>query len=416
MRGWLFAFMLIAITFAAAPTVTLPSFDPIENPAFIGAIILLSVAFVALSYAVSSAIQNPQAVAWSKDQLRELVAGVVVVVLVYGAYTTANGLIYGITGHENAVELGSAALDPVINDLKEIYFKLAEAYFSVAVQQGTSVGYTDVLIPKLAFFQPSLFHATDLMPFYGLSPILQSLTLNSQNIMIQILSFKVVKLLLAYIEAVVPAFLLPMGFVFRIFPFTKRVGDTLIALCLGAFFMLPASLIVVGEFRGIVAYEYVPRAIAMDFTDNLDPWFSTGASVALLNGLCENVATRVMIGFGEFFWGIIFALIASAPTLFSTFFYWFNVFVTYIWPWVLFILQYINSWIVMGLIYGTDASAIYDRTIDPIVKVLLPAATEMTIFSVISVITIATITYTGTKSISAALGGEYAFYGISRLM
>jgi hypothetical protein len=53
---------------------------------------------------------------------------------------------------------------------------------------------------------------------------------------------------------------------------------------------------------------------------------------------------------------------------------------------------------------------------DRIATLLLPAVTEATGFSIVSFIIIAIVTFTGTKAISSALGGEYILYGISRFM
>lgn len=417
MRGWLFAFVLLSLAFAATPppAVTLPDLSIENNPGFIGAIIILSISFVALSYAVSSAIQNPSAVAWSKDQLREVVAGVVVIVIVYGACTTANALVSGTTGHSNAVKLGEAVLNPIIGDLEMIYGKIGEAYFSVAVQQGTMVGVVFGLPMKLFWWFPDIYYGRDMMPFYGLSPIMQALNQSSTQVAIQILSFRVVKLFLAYIGAVVPKFLLPVGMAFRVFPFTKRTGDTLIALSLGGLFMLPASLIVVGELKGM-GLGYVDAARSETFYDNVDPRLFGELSGAMISGLCQNTAVKAIFGFGEMFWGLLFALLMSLATLnFAMFYTYFDMFVSLIWPFVIWAVQTTYAGMLVGF-FEADGGEMYDRTIAPIVQDLFPAVAEITVFSVMSIIVIAIITYTGTRAISTAIGGEYSFYGISRMI
>ncbi len=414
----LFAVLLVTLCFASAPPkVELPKLGIAENPAFLGAIILLSVAFAVLSYTISTAIQNASAIAWSKEQLREVIVGVIIVILVYGANVTANEMIKSMTGHNNAVELGSAVLDGLIGDLEMIYGKIGEAYFSVAVQQGMSVSIVEAVPPiKFFFMQPAIYYANDSMPYYGISPVLQMLSQASSQITIQILSFKVLKLLLLYIGGVVPGFLLPIGFAFRVFPMTKRTGDTLIALSLGALFMLPASLVVVGELKEISPLDNVRAAERETFYDNVDPVFFSQASAALITGLCQNTAVKIAFGFGEFFWGTIFGLIASAPEAFTTFFFWFDKFVSMVWPWVIYGLQTLYGLILAGIVHGMDMDSIYARTVKPIVEILMPAVSEITMFSIISIITIATITYTGTKSISTALGGEHTFYGLTRMI
>ena len=61
----------------------------------------------------------------------------------------------------------------------------------------------------------------------------------------------------------------------------------------------------------------------------------------------------------------------------------------------------------------SDSSA---PALKPIPELLLPAVAEATGFSIISLLIVALITFTGTKAISTALGGEYILYGVSRFV
>lgn len=426
MRGLLFAFVLLSIAFAT-PTVNIPNLDPFTNPLLIGAMVILAVSFSALAYAVSTAIQNPSAIAWSKEMVRETVAGVIIVAIVYGAAVTANAMIVEMTGYGNLSEvgsastaLGSAALDPLLSDLEMVYGKVAEAYFSVAVQQGTAISVT-LSVPPIKFFfmQPAIYYARDMMPYYGMSPILQSLTQSAYQLTIQMLSLKLVKIFLVYINSIVPSFLLPLGFVFRIFPLTKKAGDTLIALSLGGLFMLPASLIVVKEMRDLAGFDSASSAVGYvkteKFYENVDPWLFSEQSAALVSGLCQNTAVKIIFGFGEMFWGLIYAIILLLMQNYD-FFGNFNTFVSQIWPWVIYGLQMLYASILTGMSEGIDSGEMYDRTIQPIVQYLFPAVNEITMFSIISIIIIAIITYSGTRAISTALGGEYSFAGITRMI
>jgi len=416
--GLLFAFVLLSLAFAATPPpqVSLPSLDPAENPGFIGAIVLLSIGFVAIAYAVSTSIQNPSAIAWSKDMLRETIVGVIIIVIVYGAVVTANSLISGITGHDNAVELGDASLAGVLSDLKIVYGKIGEAYFSVAAQQGTSISVTFGLPPmKFFFMQPAIYYARDMMPYYGMMSVLQSLNQAGFQISAQILSFNMVKVFLQYIAAVVPQFLLPIGMVLRVFPFTKKAGDTVLALSLGALFMFPASLIVVNEIYLLSDMPHVQAAKSENFADNMDETLFGDTGDLLVRGVCESTAAKIIFGFGELFWGLVYAIIMLLLQNYD-FFGNFNTFVSNIWPWIIYALQTFYAAMLTGIAESMSSEQAYDKTILPIASILLPAVSEITMFSAISLVVIAMITYTGTKAISTALGGEYSFYGLSRLM
>ncbi|MEW5996286.1 MAG: hypothetical protein AB1657_01690 [Candidatus Micrarchaeota archaeon] len=418
MRGWVFALVLLAISFAAeecavAPCVFTPNLNPAANPGLIGSLVLLSVAFVALSYMVSTALQNPSAVAWSKEQLRELIAGVVVVVVVYGAVITANSLISGVTGEPDAVSLGSAALDPIIRNLEGIYGKVGEAYFAVAVQQGASLGY---VVGNLGY----VTYSESRMPLFGVNPLYLALSNAASQLTMQILSFQLVKVLLGYISSAVPGFFLPLGMVFRIFPFTKKLGNTLIALSLGALFMLPASLFLVKEMYGLAEMPHAERAMGIDFDERLSPWMTSG-SISGVRAFCENTALRLPTELGEIFWGAVYATI-MAPTCnvgyFACWLAFFETFVFAIWPFAMFIIQ--NTASILVSTAASDTSGIadeaYSATVEPIAAILLPAVSEVNTFSIIAVVVIAVFTFSGTKAISAALGGEYVLYGISRLV
>ena len=67
-------------------------------------------------------------------------------------------------------------------------------------------------------------------------------------------------------------------------------------------------------------------------------------------------------------------------------------------------------------VFSFDFAADIAPGLEVIPKVLLPAVAEATGFSIISMFIVAMITFTGIKSISAALGGEYVLYGISRFV
>ncbi len=420
MRGLLFAFVLLTVSFAAetcvaAPCVHMPSLNPISNPVLVGALILISVAFVALSYAVSTALQNPSAIAWSKDQLREVIVGVVIVVIVYGAAATANSLISGMTGEPSAVALGSDSLNPMLSDLNMVYGKVAQAYFAVAVQQGASLGY---VVGSFGYGT----YQENRQPLAGVSPLFIALNNAASQLTVQILSLKLVQVFLEYVSTAVPEFFLPLGMIFRVFPFTKKLGNTLIALSLGALFMLPASLFVVKEMYGLAkdAMPNLAKARDMSFDERISPWMKS-ATIAAVRAFCENTALRLPTELGEWFWSPVIATIMATSCTVGYLACWladFNTFLYSIWPLMMLIIQDTASILVSTVAGDTTgiANGTYSATVAPIIGILLPAVSEINTFSIVAIVVIAAFTFAGTKAISTALGGEYVLYGISRLV
>jgi hypothetical protein len=67
-------------------------------------------------------------------------------------------------------------------------------------------------------------------------------------------------------------------------------------------------------------------------------------------------------------------------------------------------------------LFAIDAAAQVGPAFTPIAEILLPAVVEATGVSLVSFFMIVFITFTGIKSISAALGGDYILYGVSRFV
>ncbi|MEM4272692.1 MAG: hypothetical protein QXH30_03805, partial [Candidatus Bilamarchaeaceae archaeon] len=201
--------------------------------AFVFVVALLSVSIIALATMLGNSFQSPEIIAWSKTELRELIVGAILVVLIWGVVAGTDTIVsfaFLSTGEKNLAELGSSSLDGLLDYLELLYGKVADAYLSVGVLQGTS--YYSVLAP--AWW---VYFSFGTSPGYGASILLSPLSTAANNLTIQILTIKAAQQLMAYISIVVPGFLLPLSLGFRLFPFTRGLGNTLIGICLGALFI-----------------------------------------------------------------------------------------------------------------------------------------------------------------------------------
>ncbi|MFA5411868.1 MAG: hypothetical protein WC350_00780 [Candidatus Micrarchaeia archaeon] len=497
MRGWLFALALLGLAFSVETVhVGLPDISVEGNPLFLGAVILLSVSFVAVAYAVSYSIQNASAIAWSKDQLREVIAGVVLIIIIFAAYKVANEMARpfigtGETGGERPAEmrlvrhgccsedptpacsgygnpipcesvidtvvtgccseeamgacsgtnnptpcttemvpveappdeepdrsgpnpmliLGEEALNQTISDLETIYMKIGEGYFTIGGYQGITLSR-----PVVNAFYVQYTESDS--PFVGVGSLLGGLNQAAYQVTFQLLSFRFVLVLLKYIDIVVPGFLLPAGMMFRVFPFTKKLGNTLIALSLGALFMLPASLILVKEIKNSMPGVPGGTAMATSFLNEYTPAHGE-ADILAMSEVCKNEVSRAFFMPGELVTGAIFATILAIACLAGYFACWltyFQLWFNLIWPILTFAVTTIYTIFVMPFAGAPDAGEVYNDLMRNIAEVLLPGVSQITAFSIISIVVIGIVTFAGTKAISSAIGGEYVLYGISRLI
>ncbi|MCP4648025.1 MAG: hypothetical protein GY852_09890, partial [bacterium] len=230
--GFIVALFLVMLSLSFAggpdPQVGLPDL----GLGFLLIIALLVSLLLVLASMLGSSLQNPGLTAWSKTQIRGLIVSAILVALIWGVVTGSNTLISVLflsTGEDSLVDLGNAGLDDLIEYQEALYHKVADAYLSVGVIQGTSYY-------SVASAMSWVYLGTGYTPGYGMSILMGPLSIAANNLTTQILTFKLVKVFLVYIEAVVPSFLLPIALALRIFPFTRSAGNTLIALCLGALF------------------------------------------------------------------------------------------------------------------------------------------------------------------------------------
>jgi hypothetical protein len=411
----LFLFLVLLLPLSFAADIILPDFG---IPILI-LIATISAFGIAGAYMAGSFLQSPQILAWSRQQIQQLLAGSFIVLLVWGAAMGTNTLVGAIflQGGGGFASVGAHALDDHIGYLEALYLQVCDAYQAVGMFQG--FGY----FASVGGFW--FYFGAGASPFFGVSGLLAPLSSAASSLTMQILTFRLLRVFTFYIDGVVPNFLLPIALGMRLLPFTQRAGNTMIAICLGAMFMLPLSFVFVNEFSSAVEWEYREDALDANFK-----FENMGADNGLVDFImnftevmCKNAVIRNLLSLGEFVWSAIFAAVMAIPCLAgygACFVSYFVLFWLEIWPNIATLIQIIIGAMVLAA-FAIDAATVAGghggvAAMDKIATLLLPAVSEATGFSVISIIIIALITFTGTKAISAALGGEYVLYGISRFV
>lgn len=413
-RGLLAVLLLLLLSqpcFAAGPTpsgVVLPSLG-LE---FLGLVALLSVAVLSIAAMAGESLQSPQISAWTKEQLREVVAGTILAVLIWGSIAGSTSLISLYFGADSFSDLGNAALQDHLDYMEMLYLKLADAYQTVGLFQGFSY-FASVGIVWIYLGQGG-------SPYYGASVLLGPLANAANSLTLQILSFRLIKVIGYYVEGVFPDLILPGALALRIFPFTRKAGNTLIAISLGVMVIMPLSLLFVNEFWHATTWTYKEQVTDTSFQyDKMSLGGVMDAVTSTVEVLCGNEFLRTIFGLGEFGLGLIFATIACIPSLpYGYFACWPAMF----WEFVMVLWHLFASLIYLAIgglvltVFAFDFAAEVAPGLKVIPEILLPAVAEATGFSIIAMFTMIMITFSGIKAVSTALGGEYVLYGVSRFV
>ena len=295
----IFSLLLVSLSFAVDPP-QLPSL----GLGFIALVALLSAATIALSTMVGQALQSPSISAWSKDELRQVFAGTILAVIIWSAVMGTSTIVSALflqEGIPDLPSLGAAALTDHIEYMESLYIKVTDAYQTVGLFQG--LGY----FASLGGFW--IYAGQGATPYFGLSILLGPLSTAGNNLTIQILTFRLIQVFCEYLSGTIPTFILPIALAFRIFPFTRKMGNTLIALCLGAMFVFPFSLLFVSELWHVQdSWIYKDEVVGKSFTSDkmdLDQGFMDGV-INTVEIVCGNEVSRVFLSLGEIVWSLIF--------------------------------------------------------------------------------------------------------------
>lgn len=371
------------------------------------ATILLVSAIFALSWALSDLFNSPELKAWVKIELRSFISGAILMILVLALFFGTNSVTYILTGQPDVSGAAINTLEGFTKPLEAAYSELVTASHYI----GMAAGFGYSAPAWMYYFSYSFMNS----PHSGVSAlnsmVMQGATSISQGIFI----YYTLIVLLDYFSKVIPPVILPIALSLRFIPFTKKIGNTLIALCIGAAIIFPVSVLLVSEFHNIAMKNIGTPTLDMEPFKS----FSYPAIGWLCGGGDAVIGTaKAFIQVGEFVWGIIAGVACCAafpPSCPINFVLCFTAASSVVYPitvgayqalfWTIVAMDY-NSFFgevdVIGIYYSLSAF------LETVIKYLL--------ISVIDALLIIIITVVGTKSISMAIGGEGYFYGIQRLI
>jgi hypothetical protein len=218
--------------------------------------IIISVMVVSLVYMAGSILSIDELVAWAKNELFQTCAaamliGIAIVFMSFLGYATRHGLIFGLTANYGPpVPAGDPFVATPFESMEQLYagahlyltnlsLLLSTHYLSLTFLQvvvGIFEGITLRLMPGGVGFNISLsaiFAPISHFIGYGITALGTGIW--AVQIQIGILEFS---------KRYMFDIFLPLGIVFRSFPFTRAVGGALIAISLGFYVVYPLTFVI----------------------------------------------------------------------------------------------------------------------------------------------------------------------------
>jgi hypothetical protein len=229
-------------------------------------------------------------------------------------------------------------------------------------------------------------------------------------------------LLIKFFASTVPVILLPIAFILRLLPPTRKTGNTIIALSLAAIVVLPLSVIIVGEMNKAIERPKVT-------VENMDKLNSKAWAMLTAGIFCQFKPMRAMWGMNEYAFAALvclplLAIFPLGPSLFAA---CFSTISQLVYPLVTEIIKLVQlvlllqwlSWaeVAVGQYGGFDpAGKGWPAQSFPVLMDFLANVNNAVLVGYINTLVITIITISGARSISTALGGDWYLAGVERLI
>ncbi len=402
--------LLFGIAFAA----------PINLMFAVPMVAIIVVIFLAIMFMFSNALSSPQLMAWTKSEFREFVAGVLLVIIIFSLFISAEQMSAVLMGEEEAtyIDASIGVIDNMLESKTSGYDTAYENIIRVATKIRVGATYSPYVgIPAWYFY--ITYSAS---PLSGASIFLMALGSATQGLTNVIFLYEGLSLLIKFFHATVPTIILPLAFAIRLIPFTRRIGNTLIAVSLAAIVLLPFSVIIVGEVnKQLIDYPNVTISDSDMF--RLDPhsWSMDFGSM-----FCSFLPNRFLLAITEYGFGFVccgwLLLTGYGAAAFPA---CFELTSEVIYPVIMQVIKIVQTvltltwlqWAEMnigatgGFGYGLWPERVFD-----ILMPFLQNVNNVILVGYIDFVVIAIITISGAKSISTALGGEWYMAGVERLI
>lgn len=370
------------------------------------------VIFLAGAYMLSSSLSLPPFHAWVKTEMRELIAGAILISIIFSGFVLSNSITVALTGHSDYMQVSINTLDNMISGDRGF----DRAYHDVIVASAkVKAGATYSPVMSLPLWVVYLTYRS--APYAGIMPILTSLGMASQALASTIYLYEGLLLLLKFSAVVVPSMVLPLSFCLRLVPFTRRIGNTLIAISLALLVIFPFSVVLVDYINQNVI-EYPDAHISGRDMDKLDadPW-----AMVMAEPFCASNTMRTIFGLGDTGFSLLVCFILLlTPFTAAMFTPCYNLIKEVVYPLMNTVFSLLHTIVLLIWTLATetrlDADSGWASDVFDVTYAFLVQVDHLILLSYINFIIIITLVIVGARSISVALGGEWYLAGIQRLV
>jgi hypothetical protein len=387
---------------------------PLDLTIAVPIVAMIVVAFLAVTNMLATSISDPKLEAWVKTEIREFVAALILIVLIMGFFISSNGISVALTGTTDYVNQSQSILDRWEGTFDDAYAGTIMA----ASRIRTAATFAPYINAPLWFV--SISYSTN--PLAGIAILLTTLTMATQGMTNAIFLTEAIRMLIIYMKIVGPKILLPLAFIFRMIPFSRKIGNTLIALAIAGMVFLPFSVILTENLNGTIPPTIRPNPhLSMTDMMKLVPE-PLSAVTTVVEPFCQSMFQRTMLGMTD----PGFSAVVCIPLLFSVYtialyypcfeFVW-NV----VYPLVTEILQLVMGitliiWEATISALDANSSTNFANRVFDVLHPFLTNINNLVLLTYLDHILIMTVTVVGARSLSSALGGEWYMAGIQRLI
>ncbi len=372
---------------------------------------VIVVIIIALAYMLSSVMADSALNAWARTELRELILGVVLITIISAFFIGTTELSKAVTGKEDYIEYSVSVADEMLHSFDEAYISIVKAAAKIRIAATFST-WAAVPIWFISFIYSSA-------PLSGIGPVFTSLGIATQGLTNVIFLYEGLRLLLVFFQTTIPSIILPLSFSVRLIPFTRKVGNAMIAVSLAGILLLPLSVVIIGEVNKTIDYPYA--SLSGSQLDKLDarPW-----SLIATAPFCSMKSTRFIMSLNEYGFAALVCLPLLIPPLTPFYPACFTLVSQTIYHVIMLVIQLVHTAILATWLAWADfaaassggAGSVWMRAVWDVLRPFLETVTHLILTAYIDIIIVGIITISGARSISTALGGEWQLPGLERLI
>ncbi len=359
-------------------------------------IVAISIFVIALGFMLAGILNNPQFSAKVKEEMRATITGILLLIVVVGIVTSINAFIETYTGYKDAGALSASVLEKFEEKVKFLFVE----YSAVLTRIGQYAGLSYNVAFPIAVYQLNFGEA----PFSGLGSVSSSIHGIGNVLSTFYFALISLKVLLPFTAWIAKDYLLPVAFAFRLMPGTRKIGATLIALALSAAIVLPAAVVVVGDFLDAAVsmphytlVEEKPMHLRIH-----DPMRMGGIQLIV----CSPAFQAIVQPKDQVYDWIICIPLSLVGVPYNACEVWVDIAYSYVFV-AAAVLQFSA---ILNFIFMDTLAEVFNPLMDVFIQAVVELSTTLSIFF----ISITLIVVSAYRSISIALGGEFFMYGFSR--